>query len=215
MEQKTCTISLLLPVEYGAYDKLEAYLREKLRNAEKLVDYALQHAICPVRFLKNNFRIKDFTYLEKVGYNHSKLDVFYQIDRYIRDKLNFVQEPTIQVIRSMKKHLLGFQDYEKIEVTFDSVDMGFYERFVRYLTYEAPLLDRTKPSRGLKVSTIGKMIKNLKAFLKDRIVRKVIPYIDISFLKSMQEEVDSVYLDWCELSKIYHLDLSLKPYLVK
>jgi integrase len=213
--KKTCTISPLLPAEYGESDKLEAHLREKLRNAEKLVDYALQNAICPLRFLKNNFRFKDFTYLEKVGYNHCKLDVFYQIDRYMRDKVNFVQKTTINGIRSMKKHLLGFQDYEKTQITFDSFNLGFYERLVRYLTYEAPLLDRTRPTRGLKINTIGKVIKNLKSFLKDRIARKVIAYIDTSFLKSMEEEVDAVYLNWSELSKIYYLDLSVKPYLVK
>ena len=39
--------------------------------------------------------------------------------------------------------------------------------------------------------------------------------IDLSFMKLIEEEVDAVYLNWNELSKIYHLDLSLHPYLVK
>lgn len=89
--KKTCTISPLLPIDYGVADKLEAQLREKLRNAEKLVDYSLQNSICPLRFLKNNFGFSDFTFLEKVGYDHSKLDVFYQIDQYIHDKSGLVQ----------------------------------------------------------------------------------------------------------------------------
>jgi integrase len=213
--KKNCTISPLLPIEFGTSDKLEAQLREKLRNAEKLVDYALLNAICPLRFLKNNFGFKDFTYLEKVGYDRSKLDLFFQIDRYLHDKRNLVQQPTIQAIRSMKKHLLGFQNYEKKQITFDCIDVGFYERFLQYLTYDAPLLSRKKLTRGLKVNTIGKVMKNLKSFLKDRIARKTIPYMDISFIKSIEEDVDAVYLSWKELSKIYNLDLSLNPYLVK
>jgi hypothetical protein len=30
--------------------------------------------------------------------------------------------------------------------------------------------------------------------------------MDLSFFKSMEEEVDAIYLSWNELSKIYHLD---------
>jgi integrase len=213
--KKNCTISPLLPPQYGTADKLVAELREKIRNAEQLIDYALQSAICPISFLKNNFEFKDFTYLEKVGYDYSKLDVFYQIDRYINDKRGLVQPTTLNVFREMKKHLLCFQDYEKKQITFDSFNVGFYERFVKYLTYDAPLIGRTKVTRGLCVNTIGKIVKNLKSFLKDRISRKIIPYIDLSFIKSMEEEVDAVYLNWNELSKIYHLDLSLRPYLIK
>lgn len=213
--KKTCSISPLLPIEHGIPDKLEVQLREKLRNAEKLVDYALQNAICPLRFLKNNLGFKDLTYLENVGYDHYKLDVFYQIDRYIHDKRGLVQCGTLNVIREMKKHLLNFQAYDKDPITFQSFNVGFYERFVKYLTYDAPLLNRAKLTKGLRVNTIGKTIKNLKSFLKDRISRRLIPHMDLSFIKSMEEEVDAVYLTWSELSKIYHLDLSLHPYLIK
>lgn len=140
---------------------------------------------------------------------------FYQIEKYIRDKRDLVQESTLTTIRCMKKHLLCFQEHQKMAINFDSFDTGFYERFVKYLIYEIPLLRRNKLTRGIKINTIGKTIKHLKSFLKDRIARKIIPYSDLSFLKSMEEEVDAVYLSWSELSRIYHLDLSANPYLIK
>ena len=78
--KKTSSISITLPGEYGDPLKLEADLREKLRRAEKIVDYALQNTnTCPIRFLKKNFKQAGDRYFEQVGYNHQKLDVFYQI----------------------------------------------------------------------------------------------------------------------------------------
>lgn len=61
---------------------------------------------------------------------------------------------------------------------------------------------------GLKVNSVGKTIKHLKSFLKDRMRKKIIPFMDLGAYKVMEEEVDAVYLTWQELSLIYHLDLS-------
>lgn len=109
--KKTSSISRSLPNEYGDPEKLESDLREKLRRAEKIVDFALKNAnTCPVRFLKKNFKLAGDKYFEQAGYNYYKLDVFYQIEKYIRDKRDLVQESTLTTIRTMKKHLLYFQE---------------------------------------------------------------------------------------------------------
>ena len=214
--RKTCAILRGLPKEYGDVSNLEDLLREKLRQAEKLVDYALKQAnTCPLRFLKKNFKQAGDYYLQQVGYDFQKLDVFYQIDQYIRDKYGMVQPSTLTTIRTMKKHLLCYQDYQKKAISFEAFNICFYEHFVKYLTFEVPLLRRNKLVKGLKINTVGKTIKHLKSFLKDRIARKIIPFMDLSFLKGMEEDVDAVYLSWNELSSIYHLDLSLTPSLIK
>jgi Phage integrase SAM-like domain len=214
--RKTKSILRTLPKEYGDPEILEIDLRDKLRRAEKLIDYALvQKNTCPLKFLKKNFRTAGDKYLEQVGYDRGKLCLFNQIDCYIRDKRDIVQETTLTTIRCMKKHLYGYQSYHQSLITFDSFDIGFHERFVKYLTYEVIMLRRNKIIRGLKVNTIGKTIKHLKCFLKDRMARKIIPFIDLGFFKYLEEQVDAVYLSWDELSKIYHLDLSANPCLVK
>lgn len=59
------------------------------------------------------------------------------------------------------------------------------------------------------VNTIGKTIRQLKAFLKDRMAKKIIPLIDLGAFKGMEEDVDGVFLDWNELSKVYHMELAL------
>ena len=80
--------------------------------------------------------------------------------------------------------------------------MNFYENFVKYLTYDIVQLRRKEVVKGLKVNSVGKTIKHLKSFLKDRMRKKIIPFMDLGAYKVMEEEVDAVYLTWQELSMI-------------
>lgn len=107
-----------------------------------------------------------------------------------------------------EKHLLSFQTYRRKKITFDSFDLDFYEEFLNYLIYEIPHLRRKTVIKGLKLNTVGKTIKHLKSFLKSRMKKKIISFIDLSDYKAPEEEVDAVYLSWEEISLIYHLDLS-------
>ncbi len=45
--------------------------------------------------------------------------------------------------------------------------------------------------------------------------KKIIPFFDLTAYKVMEEEVDAVFLNWAELSLIYHLNLSSHPQLEK
>lgn len=39
--------------------------------------------------------------------------------------------------------------------------------------------------------------------------------MDLDAFKGMEGEVDGVFLDWNELSKVYRMDLTMQPQLVK
>ena len=65
--------------------------------------------------------------------------------------------------------------------------------------------------KGLKRNTIGKAIKHLRLFLKDRIRRKIIPPIDLNEYKVFEEVADATYRTSYEIETIYKLDLSLNP----
>jgi hypothetical protein len=134
--------------------------------------------------------------------------VFYNINDYASSKESSVKRVTINVINAMKGHLKSFETYRNEPITFDSFDVNFYENFVRYLTYDIPHLRRKEVIRGLKVNSVGKTIKHLKSFLKDRMRKDIIPFKDLGAYKVMEEDVDAVYLSWKELSLIYHMDLS-------
>jgi len=110
---------------------------------------------------------------------------------------------------------MSFQVYRKQKITFESFDLEFYEEFLNYLIYEIPHPRRKSLIIGLKLNTIGKTIKHLKSFLKSRMKKKIIPFIDLSDYKVPEEEVDAVYLCWDEISTIYRLDLFEHQHLEK
>ncbi|HTE28589.1 phage integrase SAM-like domain-containing protein [Flavitalea sp.] len=146
---------------------------------------------------------------------NNSLCVFNQIECYLRDKRAMVSPSTLTVIKTMKKHLFSFQEHIGYKVAFDSFDAVFYEQFVRYLTFDIPLMRRNTVLKGLKINTVGKTVKQLKTFIKDRIQKKVIPHVDLTAFKILEKDVDGVFLNWNELSRIYHLDMSSKPGLIK
>lgn len=97
------------------------------------------------------------------------LDVYYQFDENIKRKQRKVGRATLTVYANVKSHLLAFEAYRQQKITFDSFDFGFYESFVDYLTFEHVHLRRQTILTGLRLNTIGKTIKHLRGFIKDRV----------------------------------------------
>ncbi|MDY0281892.1 MAG: tyrosine-type recombinase/integrase [Salinivirgaceae bacterium] len=134
-----------------------------------------------------------------------RIDIFSQLDKYIEDKKTKVVGDVIKDYNSLKKHLLGFREYSSQAITFQNINVVFYNEFLDYLSYTVIQKDG---SIGLKNNTVGKQIKNLKAFVRDRISKNIIPPIDLKPFKTIIEEVDNIYLSEEELEEIYNLDLS-------
>ena len=214
---KNNRINTSLPQDYGVVKELEIDLSEKMRRAEDLVNYALTESkVHPTKFLKQKFHT-DFNPMQStiILKAATTMDVFWHIDDYLEGKRSSVKRCTLNVINAMKNHLLSFQDYRKKKITFDSFDVQFYEEFLNYLIYEIPHMNRKTLIKGLKLNSVGKTIKHMKSFLKSRMKKKIIPYIDLSDYKVLEEDVDAVYLSWEEISIIYHLSLTGHPHLEK
>jgi len=111
----------------------------------------------------------------------------------------------------MKNRLLAFEKYQKKKITFESFDFNFYDAFVNYLTYEHVHMGRDITIRGLKKNSAGTSIKQLRIFLRDRMRRKLIPEIDLSDFKILEEEADTIYLSTQEIRILYDLDLTSHP----
>ena len=118
-----------------------------------------------------------------------------------------------RIYRNMRDHLKDYELYRKKAITFGCLDYSFYEGLVNFLTYEYVLKNRKQKIIGLKTNTVGKTIKQLRTFLRDRIRKKIIPDLDMSGWTILEEEVDAVYCDWKEISMIHGLDLSQCKYL--
>ena len=146
--------------------------------------------------------------------NNIKTAFFQSLDKFINDReLNgSVCEHVVRDYKSLRKHLINFEKYWKRPISFVSLDIEFYEKFVYYLTY---VVEKPDKKIGLKMNTIGKQIKNLKVFYNDRKRKDNLPVIDLSDFKKKTEVVDHVYLTEAEILHIWNFDLSASPELIE
>lgn len=136
--------------------------------------------------------------------NQKPLQDFYiEFDDYLESKKGKVVKDVIKDYNSLKKHIEGFEEFSGIIIDFNAFDYHFYQEWTDYLAYYAPLKNG---GVGMKNNTIGKLVKNLKAFLNDRMRRNRIKPIDLSAFKVVQEEVDHIYLTDDEIQAIADVD---------
>ncbi|WP_018629346.1 site-specific integrase [Niabella aurantiaca] len=221
-------ISERLPANHGDYNELNDELKRLKKIVEDIVTYAGLKKIpleARAQFAKTHFSptfdFNDIETKEKEAAEQqetekkNRINVYYQFDEYIKSKKRKVSKATLTVYGNVKSHLLAFEAFRGQEISFDSFDFSFYEDFVDYLTFEHIHIRRKTVQTGLKLNTIGKTIKHLRGFIKDRAKRKIVKPIDLSDFKIPEEESDAIYLTYEEIAKIYQADLSEHPYLIE
>jgi integrase len=218
---KRHSINADLPSLFGEADLLNKQLQNMIRIAEDIVVYAVQKKINdPKAFLKKTFEPNfDLSRLaekaKQVNSPKVNLDIYFQIDEYMKSKIKQVTPHMLNVYRNMRDTLKAFEIYRKKKITFESFDVQFYEEFVDYMMYDHLLRRRKKVIKGFRISTVGKTIKQLRIFLRNRIRRGIIPPINLEEYKILDEETDAVYLTTEEIMRIYQTDLSNCPSLDK
>jgi site-specific recombinase XerD len=212
--KKLQRVSDNLPLEYGRALALNKELHRQLRLAEDIINYGFEHGKDTVNFVKEVFR-PDFelSRLKSIEvnsrFNSLNINLYYQFDAYIDSKKDRVARSTINVYNEVKRYLMAYEQYSKRKISFESFDLNFYDDYVYFLTYEYQSYRYKKSeTKGLKVNTIGKAIKHLRLFLNDRVRRKIIPPMDLSMFRSMEELSDAIYLTSTEIEKIASIDLS-------
>jgi len=212
-------IAKSLPSSYGNFDHLNESLTEMLRTVEDLIKLAeKQNVEHKGQFLKEAFKpgiqISTVQVAETVEIAKTKgADLYTEFERYIKSNEKKVSKATLTVFKNVKEHLEAFEAFKKDKISFKSFDYNFYDGFIEFLTFEYQLPRRLTPTFGLKTNTIGKTIKQLRIFLRDRMRRKIIAPIDLTDFKIPEEETDAIYLSHDEIRKIYSCDLSAYPYL--
>lgn len=219
--QKKGCISEKLPAEFGIVQEINGDLRRMQRIAEDIIIYGIKQKVSDIGdFVKRTFKLGlEISSLEHSGANDKQgnninIDIYNQIDDYIKSKEKKVCKDMPRIYRNMKEHLKAFEAYRGEPITFDCLDLDFYEEFVDFLTYDYILKRRKDLTTGLKINTIGKTIKQFRTFLRNRIRKRIIPPIDMDGWTILEEEVDAVYLSMEEINSIYHLDLSNYPHLI-
>jgi hypothetical protein len=223
--KKKQVITTDLPNEYGSVEFLLDQLKQKFRFAEDIVELAIRKNIQNKgKFVKEAFDRN--LNIEQLRRNEEQikqlsgesgtinLDIYFQLDDYIKIKTGKVSKTTINVFNNIKAHLKAYEQFSGQGITFKSFDFDFYDRFVNFLTFDYVQPRFKREIVGLKVNTVGKTIKQLKIFLKDRVRRKIIDPIDLTDYKATDEESDAIYLNFEEIAAIYRTNLDMYPDLI-
>jgi hypothetical protein len=216
--KKEC-VSEKLPEVFGTAEEINFELKRVMRSVEDIIDYGVKKKIAEIgKFVKKTFR-PDFkiSITQKVDLSKqgtAGMNLYDQIDEYIRSKEKKVCKDMPRIYRNMKDHIKAFEEFRNKPITFDTLDLNFYEDFVDFLMFEYVQRRREDNVVGLKVNTIGKTIKQFRTFLRNRMRKKIITPIDMDGWTILEEDVDAVYLNMEEVNSIYNLDLSNAPHLV-
>lgn len=132
-------------------------------------------------------------------------DLYEFIDRYIITRSNTRKEGSLQVYRTLKKHLLAFQQKENIQLTFSNLDSHFFDEFENFLA--------SKTDKPLFNITIAKQLSTLKTFIG--YAKKSGISISDSYKdkKITREEPEVIALTNDEFEAIYNYDLSENKFL--
>lgn len=209
-----------LPSEFGNAKALNEELYRMYNVAERIIQFALNNKIPDtVAYVKKtfcpSFDVRSLQNLKTKDSGVVNLDFFYQMDDYIISKTRQVSPKMINVFNNMRDTLKLFETFRKKPISFDTIDYNFYEEFVQYMLNDHIHRRRKEVVKGFKLSTAGRNIKQLRIFLKNRMRKRIIPFIDLTDFKILDEECDSIYLTPEEICKIYTLDLSKKTWLEK
>jgi len=129
----------------------------------------------------------------------NKIDFFSFIEDHIIYVTPLRKKATIISYNNSLNVLKEYKEYIKRQVDFNTINLDFYYDYIDYLTNQ----------RDFSKNTIGKHIKNIKAFLNEATEKGVNKNLDYKSnrFKVSSEDSDSIYLDKNEIGKIIELKL--------
>lgn len=127
-----------------------------------------------------------------------KKELFFYLEEFIDLGRSTKKANTVKKIISLRNHLKAFQTKRQYKISFEKLDMKFYENFLSYLIKDCKHLN----------SSIGKTIQHLKTFLHWSTERGYNTNTAFLKFKVFKTESDLIYLTEKELMRIYGHDLS-------
>ena len=137
------------------------------------------------------------------GYNAMFLQRMENGTRVHNEKGTPLSPRTIFQFHNLKRHLQNFETKTGFRITFENIDLVFYKKFIDYLTINLKL----------GPNTIGKLITNLKVFLREAYEDRVTTNNTFTYrkFKTINFKSDTVYLNQQEIKELQELDLTASP----
>ena len=184
-------------------------LNELLNNLEHLCEKSyneeLKNGIPAPETLKNYLD----NFIHKNDGSNEANDIFELIDRFISGEIKFKgrdkSKGTLKQYRAAKHHLLAYEIKYKTRITFETITLDFFYKYVSFLKTLKNL-----SGQSLSQNTIAKDVRILKTFLNEAVDLGLTNNLQFKHKKFFvsEEETDAVSLSDKELIDLYKFDLS-------
>ncbi len=128
----------------------------------------------------------------------SKRNLFAAFDEFVKIQTSQKAPNTIKKYNSIRNLLHEFETFDSKKITFENINVAFYERLIDFFFSQKNYLN----------NTAGKYIAGLKTFLNWATDREYNTNLAYKKFKGIQEEADIIYLTQEELNMVYDLDLT-------
>jgi integrase len=143
--------------------------------------------------------------------NNTSPDFITLIDRFISGEIKFAgrdkSRNTLANYHSTKRHLIAYQEKFKTKLTFESITLDFFYKYVSFLkTFKG------RDGGSFSHNSKAMDIKNIKVFMAEAVDLKYTKNMEFKHRKfSMAEiDVDSVYLSEKEIIDLYNFKIEQK-----
>ena len=155
--------------------------------------YDLLHSNLPIsnEILRNKLD-------ESLKGKSTNLNFFQFAEEYIEQSRISKKESTVKGYVSTIKELKKFEKHQRRRIDWDTIDMKFYDAFMRY-QYNV---------KGNSQNLFGKRIKDVKAISYDAERLGVNTHFSFKEFKVLKKESEQIYLTKEELNRMCQLDLS-------
>ena len=190
---------------YWNGSRVKPNLKKEIDNNYQFINDELQSIESRINDIFFFFRANKIKFSKAIFLEHyeskkiktvAELDFFDCLDEYITSGLLFTSYNTIKAKKTVKGYLQIFQTKTGFILGFDKINESFYEELMRYSFFE----------KKIKNNYFAKIIAVLKSFLKWATDKGYNKHRDFEKFKSVEYNVDIIYLTHEELMKLYNHD---------
>ena len=127
------------------------------------------------------------------------------MDKYIQDHTTTREPGSLTVYRSVKNHLMNYEEKTGAKVTFQNIDYAFFQSFQNYLIETA----------GLNNTTIAKQLSTVKTFLNYARAHGYEVSDKYKNFKIKKEKLEVIALTNEEFETLFYKDLSFNKRLAQ
>ncbi|MBS1599506.1 MAG: tyrosine-type recombinase/integrase [Bacteroidetes bacterium] len=201
-------------------------LLDTLKNScEKAYKEALKDGIPEPKILKSSldkFRNKND---DKKVKKENTVELFELLDMFVNGKISnkgkSKSKNTLQNYATVRGHLNEFEKIQKLSLTYESINLNFFDNYVHYLKNRSKYQTKIKslfpdrknnPITDLGINSIAKDITVIKTVMGEAVDRNLTTNIQFKHKKFSvtEEKTYHVALTEDEIIKLYKYDLSKK-----